>query len=246
MPNINDQLNQSSKEYGVGSATNYFKFQRGDNRLRILTAGEVLATHFFGKGVKASTCYGIEKGCPFHGDKAPKDPEGKEKKPSIKYVCYVIDVNDKTQSIQLADLPFSIIKQVGDYQQNIDYAFDSFPMPYDITIKFDPDSASPAGMYKVIASPKREPVSDEVMSKLAEEMSMLTPAESVSKKKTFQLNDHKKQGIWLSPKQIAENKKNWRVNVNAENKRKIESGEIKVETPIDYPQEDIRAGDIPW
>ena len=241
--NIQEQLNQGQKDYGASSKTNFFKFEKGDNRLRILTEGEVLATHFFGKGVKASTCYGIAEGCPFHGEGAPKDAKGMEKKASIKYTCYVVNVNDKDETIQLADLPYSVTKQIGEYQTNIDYAFDSFPMPYDVTIKFDPDSPSPAGMYKVIASPKRSAVSENITAKLAVAMSKTTPEQSVSKKKEWQLVEHKKSGIWISPEKIAgkeeQRRENYKADVekfNAEN-RKPEK---------EYPADEINPDDIPF
>jgi hypothetical protein len=244
--NINEQLNQSTKEYGVDQSKSYFKFEKGDNRIRILTAGEVLAIHFFGAGIKASTCYGVEKGCPFHGENATKNKEGKEIKPVIRYTCYVLDVNDKDEKIQLADLPYSVIKQVGEYQSNEDYSFDSFPMPYDITVKYDPESSSPVNTYKVIASPKRQEISSNVKERLEELMGILTPVEHVEKKKNWQINEHKKDGKWISPDQIEKNRKNWREKTNAEYAKKIESGESEPVESIEYPKEDIHPDDIPF
>jgi hypothetical protein len=236
--NINEQLNKGLSEHGMGSNMNYFKFKEGDNRIRVLTEGQIIGTHFFGKGVKASTCYGIEKGCPFHGINAPKDEKGEEKKLSLKYTCYVIDKNDKNEDIQLADLTFSVIKQIGDLQENVDYAFDSFPMPYDITIKYDP-KAAPVQMYKVIASPKREPVTDIIMGKLAEKMAFLTPAESVKKKKEFEIKNHTEQGIIITTEKAKENRKAWVASVNAEAK------ETPSEPVLEYP-ESINPDDIPF
>jgi len=231
---INDQINDGQKQYGYAQ-TSYFKFTKGDNRLRILTKGEILATHFFGKGVKASTCYGIEKGCPFHGKGAPKDDKGVEKKPSIKYVCYVLNGTE----IQLADLPYSVIKQVGEYQTNIDYQFDDFPMPYDITVKFNPDSLSPNDMYKVIASPRRENISQDILDELDELMRKVTPETSVQKKKDFQMNAHKEQGILVELKTTEQ--------LNKEHSKKIETGEIdEVDSPVEYPENVINPDDIPF
>ena len=239
--NISEQLSQGSKEYGAGSTMDYFKFEKGENRLRILTAGEVIATHFFGKGQKAHTCYGMEKGCPFHGDKAPKDDKGKEKKPSIKYTCYLIDVKDTEKKVQMADLPYSVIKQVGEYQTNIDYAFETFPMPYDITVKFDPDTNVPNDMYKVLPSPKQTPVDKEVLEALEEKMATLTPAQSVAKKKEWQVAQHEKDGVIKK-----ETRAEWVARVNKEQESKIASGEIKAEDKIEYPEEEIDPKDIPF
>lgn len=240
---INEKLNQGQKEYGANSQTSYYKFERGDNRMRILTEGEVLATHFFGKGQKASTCYGADKGCPFHGVGAPKDDKGKEKSPSIKYVCYVVNKRDG-ETIQLADLPYSVIKQVGDYQDNIDYAFTSFPMPYDITVKFDPDSKSPNDMYKVIASPKVEPVSDEVMGKLADLMVKKTPVQHVQSKKDWQVKQHQEQGLFITEEKRAQRKKQFVETANAGAKIASQGKEALPE--IEYPEEQINPDDIPF
>lgn len=234
--NISEQLANSSKEYGIGSKSAYFKFEKGDNRIRILTAGEVIATHFFGKGVKAHTCYGIENGCPFHGDKAPKDNKGQEKKPSIKYTCYVASED----SVVLADLPYSVIKQVGEYQTNVDYAFDDFPMPYDITVRYNPDSDSPNDMYKVIASPRREVITAEISEKLSEAMRKQTPVDSVAKKKQWQMDDHEKQGI-RGPIVQKKSREEWVKEVNS----KAEPVEPK-DLGYEYPAEEINPDDIPF
>mgnify|MGYP001575312067 CR=1 FL=1 len=239
--NINQQLSEATKQYGIGSNTNYFRFQKGENRIRILTAGEIIATHFFGKGVKPSTCYGEDKGCPFHGENAPKDENGKEKKLAIKYSCYVLNV--KEGIIQLADLPYSVIKQIGEYQNNVDYSFDSFPMPYDVTITFDPDSKSPVNMYKIIASPKREEVSDEIKGKLAEVLQELSPAEHIQKKKNYQIKDHQEQGIWVNPQE----KETKRVADYKEAVSKMpRADKVEYENSVPYPEEDIKPEDIPF
>ncbi len=229
--NINEQLNNSQKEYGVNQG-GFFKFQNGDNRIRILTAGQVIATHFFGAGQKPSVCYGAEKGCPYHGDKAMKDDKGNDKKPSLKYTCYIIDKSNKNDEIQIADLPYSVIKQVGDYQANIDYSFDSFPMPYDVTVKYNKESKSPNEMYKVIASPKREEVSQDILTKLISRMRKLSPEQFVQNKKENQIKNHTERGLINK-----ESRKEWAERMNTEAKS---SGE----PVIDYPQDDINPDDI--
>lgn len=225
--NISEQLNQDSKEYGIGS-TNFFKFQNGDNRIRLLTAGSVIATHFFGKGQKAHTCYGIEKGCPWHGDKAPRTKDGGEQKPSIKYTCYVL----ADGKIQLADLPYSVIKEIGLLQTNEDYSFDSFPMPYDVTVKFNKESGSPNDMYKVIPSPKRIEIPDDIKEQLVVVMSKLTPEQSVEKKKVAQRTIHDSDGT--TQKRVEE----FRASVD--------TAPVNSEPVMQYPDEEINPDDIPF
>lgn len=150
-------------DYGVGNR-DFFKFEKGDNRLRILAlAQEPLATHFL-LGKERVTCIGVSRGCKYHGENAPKDEKGNEKRPSVKYPAYVID--RKTEDIRLVYLPFSIVTALRDLKSNVDWAFEELPMPYDITVAFDPDAAG-KDMYKVIPSPKQVAVTAEILEKLS-------------------------------------------------------------------------------
>lgn len=202
---INEQLEEGMNDYGKTQNTGdlFFKFQEGENRVRILTAGEILGQHFFGKGVKPSACYGVSKGCPFHeenyvGKEILTDEEKKRKFPnvSVKYSVYLLDRADNT--IKIGDLPYSVTKRIGELQEDQDYAFSEFPMPYDVKITYK-SGESPANMYSVLASPKIEQVTPEVLAALKEQMEKFPILANNNKKKEFQLEDHKKQGIWVSP-----------------------------------------------
>lgn len=195
--NLNEQLELETRDSVTRS--NFYRLQEGDNKLRILSEGAVISKHFFGKGIP-SICYGISKGCPFHGDKAPKDENGKEKQPSIKYSCYILDRIDN--QIKLADLPYSVIKKVGEFQKDEDYAFDSFPMPYDIKITYKKDEA-PVNMYKVMPSPKREELPEAVLNKVEELMINSNPKDIVQKQKDNQMAEHIRQGIWIDPSTLS-------------------------------------------
>lgn len=184
MSSQKDLLNQAKDDYGVGGNADFFQFDKaGEYRFRQLTAGFPLATHFFGKGMKAKVCYGTDKGCPFHGAKAPQDDKGNEKKPSVKFICYVLDRRDG--KIKLAELPYSVIKVVTDLQEDSDYAFEDFPAPYDLKVTFDKE-ASPADMYKTLPSPKIEPLTAEQADELEEKMKKITPSAYVEKRKEKQ------------------------------------------------------------
>lgn len=191
MSNINDQLEIEMKDTTVNKGFDFYRMQDGDNKFRILSEGAVLAQHFFGKGQKPSVCYGISKGCPFHKET--------DLNPSIKYTCYILDRMDDT--IKLADLPYSVIRSVGELQKDEDYSFDDFPMPYDIKVTYRKEEA-PAKMYTVIASPKREPLSKDKLEKLDELMKKASPVDLVEKKKTAQMEAHIQQGIWIDPTTI--------------------------------------------
>lgn len=185
MSSQKDLLNQAKEEHGVGGGGDFFQFDKtGEYRIRQLTAGFPLATHFFGKGQKSKVCYGAERGCPFHGEKAPKDDKGNEKKPSVKFVAYVLDRRDG--KIKLGELPYSVIKVVTDLQEDSDYAFEDFPAPYDLKITYD-SSASPADMYKTLPSPKIEPLTEEQAEELEEKMKKITPDAYTQKRKDKQM-----------------------------------------------------------
>ena len=101
----------------------------------------------------------------------------------------------------MADLPASVMKQIGDYQKNVDYEFKGAPMPYDITVTFD-DTKSPMEKYKVIASPKREEVSENTMTQLGEKMAKMTPEQNVFNKKQKQIEEHKKVGLFVNVDEV--------------------------------------------
>lgn len=172
-----EKILQAQKEYGIGGGDR-FKFKDGDNRIRILAGGEPIATHFLNN--RGYTCFGKNKGCPFHGDGAIKDKTGKEIKPSVKFVMYLLDKKNIDNSIQLAFIPYSVIKQIEALQGNEDYGFNSLPMPYDLAIKYNP-SASPADMYSTIPSPKREDIAPEILEELENKKSIKEIVEQIKK-----------------------------------------------------------------
>lgn len=100
-------------------------------------------------------------------------------KPNFKFVCWIIDRKDENK-IKLYFMPQTVLDLIGGLQMSEDFAFDSVPMPYDITIM-----AKGAGtkevQYSVVPSPQRIPLTsaeetafnkkpsiDEVIEKLKE------------------------------------------------------------------------------
>jgi len=147
-------------DYDAGSVE-VFKCKEGKNRVRILAGGNAIATHWSdtpGGKRHAEICFGMAKGCPFH--------EATDKKPSIKHYFYVLDKSKSDPKVHLAEFPYTVMKAIKAYSEEEGYEFSSLPMPYDIGITYDP-KASPADMYKVIASPKQEPVDEKVLEELS-------------------------------------------------------------------------------
>jgi len=178
MLNFMDEIKNEQKKYGTGGG-DYFKFEsKGVYKIRILNQPKVLATHFFGKGNPAVVCKGIDEGCPYHGQEKDGTPI---KRPSIKLVTYVIDRSD--DKIKIAELPLSVSYSLNDLQQDEDFAFDSFPMPYDVKITYDPDNNDPKAIYRLVGSPKQEPLTKDEEAILKELMAKQTPEQYVEFRK---------------------------------------------------------------
>lgn len=204
-----DQLDDQIKGYGGNVSSDRFEFKEGENRMRILTFPEVLATHFVGgRGGTAHTCVGIEDGCKFHGVE--------DKAPSLKLVSYIIDRVDG--KVKLAELPLSVRYSLKDLQEDSDFEFVDFPMPYDVKIKHDPQNSDPKAKYRLMGSPNKADLTQEEEEGLAEAMGKLTPEQYVEKKKA------KERG----------------------NLETTQSTPAESEDKIKYPEEKVDPKDIPF
>src|ERR1700679_3091019 len=111
-----DELSVAEKEHNLGKG-DILKFQEGDNRIRVMSPGKPLATHRISQK-EFHTCYGADKGCPYHGENEPPRTD-------VKFVTWVIDRRDK--KIKLAFLPYTIMKNLAMLQNAPDYQFDQPP-----------------------------------------------------------------------------------------------------------------------
>lgn len=159
-------LGEVAKKYGIGGSQ-FFQFENGENRLRILSVylHHPVATHFIGK--KGYMCFGEDEGCLYHGDNTPTDEEGNPKKPSMKFVAYVLNAKEKEPQIQVAKLPWTVIKEVVRLQKDDDYKYDQFPMPYDVKVTYD-DKKAGTEMYKVTPARENTEISQEILDELIE------------------------------------------------------------------------------
>lgn len=195
----------------------YYSFEKGANGFRMLAEGAVMGIHFRGKGVKSATCIGKDNGCPFHA-------EG-EQAPSYKYVTYVLDLKDK--KIKQAELPYSVIMSISNFQKLDDWAFQEAPMPYNVNVMHDPDNADPKSKYVTTPSPKCEALTSDQEEELATLMRDKSPEKIVQWKKEKQMKET--NGDTVS----------------------VETVEKKYDalTPtanIDYPEEEVSVDDIPF
>lgn len=214
--NFNQNLKETEEKYNIGK-DEWYKLQEGENRIRVLSPGKVLAEHF-----KLGVCYGIEKGCPFHTEEYKLSPA------RIKFLMYVVDRKDG--EIKIAKMPYGIIKSIGALQENQDYAFDGIPMPYDITI-----NAKGAGTkeveYTVIPSPKLVPLSVEEQENLSKLKSVEEIIERMKEKQKERIeNDPRFPRASGVQERLQNNEKNVEV----------------MKEEIKYPEEESNLEDIPF
>lgn len=150
---LNAAINDAEATWPSDGSKEWFKIEEGDNRIRILTPLMVYPQHYNPAGYKG-ICLGKDAGCPGCAN---------DEKPSIKWLCWVIDRKDG--EVKLAKLPHAVAKQLQAYQNDPEYAFSEAPMPYDVTIK-----AKNAGTtdveYNTVAGRTSEPVPEETMEEL--------------------------------------------------------------------------------
>lgn len=99
----------------------YFKFEKGENRIRLLTELEPVAKYF--DPVSKKSVVMALKGAPstLNGIKC-----------NIRYVCFVADQKNGS-AICLAELPGSVAKQISDLQTDSEWSFADLP-PYDLKV----------------------------------------------------------------------------------------------------------------
>lgn len=201
---LKDQMEQDQKSEQAKKGGSWFKFKEGDNKVRVLT--QPLAIY---EDYKLGMCY---TGCNFQG--------------SIKYLTYIYDYADK--SIKLMKIPYTVFQDIANFEQDEDYKFTSFPMPYSLNIR-----ASNAGTkevkYSTIPSPNRNEVPTNVIESISKMKGVEEIIEGMKKKNE---EKHKSDGTW----------------------DKLHQDMPEVETPesakrVPYPtaeQEGINPQDIPW
>lgn len=221
---LNDQLQSEMKD--ISTKGSFFKCQEGENKIRILSEGALIGTHWVNN--KPFPCYGETKGCPRHGEGAPiKD--GKPQSPQVKFTCYVLDRAD--DKVKLADLPYSVIKKIGELQQDTDWSFDEFPMPYDVKITYKPKE-TPNNMYVVTPSPNRVSLALEHTESLRKGLEVANPIDLVKKKKLAQLNADQADGTWKEPVGLTEEQK---ADIQAARDAEIQARKERDISPDDIP-----------
>jgi hypothetical protein len=253
MSTINEQLEEAMKEFGKSGGGNFYKVQEGnENVIRVLTQGAPYASIAMG-GNEYRTLYGREKGDPLRSRDdydaefpgrilPPVDKEDSEASASIRTVVYVIDRRDGR--IKQAELAYSVMKKIGALQENPDYKFSEYPMPYDIRITFD-KSKKFAAMYEVNVKPESPGPTSEQRAELDEKMKEYSPEKVVQGKKQRQIDEDERRGMRISEEDL---KKAAEAFNNGMQKAAREQAQKHPEDlpTVQYPGEDINPEDIPF
>jgi len=199
----------AAKKEGISSqgGGDWFKIVEGDNVIKILTEPEMFFEKF-----KVGICY---TDCGYEGNS--------------KFMAFVFDRKDG--KIKLAKLPYTVGTTIAEYENDEDYNFTGFPMPYYVKIK-----AVGAGTkevkYTITPSPKREEVSEEILTELKKRKPV---SEIIQKMKEKQKEAHIADGTWQKEQ-------------DRKAKLKADLDAAKGSAPADdgYPEEEINAEDIPF
>ena len=207
-----DKLNQAEKSEHSNSGSGWFKFKEGKNSIRVLTEPEPLFEDY-NRGI----CY---TGCGYQG--------------SAKTLAYVLDNADGR--VKLMKIPYSISKQIAEYQISEDWSFESFPIPYDIIINVK--NAGTKGVeYTTTPSPKREDVSSDVIEQM--QKNKKTCAEVIEIMKQKNIEKHKADGSYQK-----EQERQAKLKQDLADARSTKSA--PVDNGIEYPTEEINPEDIPF
>lgn len=199
-----------AKSEGIAQSqgNDWFKFKEGDNVFRVLAEPELIFEKF-----KTGICY---TDCGYEGNP--------------KFLTWIFDL--KEGKIKLAKLPYKIGKWIAELEQDEDYSFSGFPMPYNLKVKAK-NAGSKEVEYTLIASPKREEITEEIRNELGKKNSI---GDIVQKMKEHKKEEHVKDGTWQA-------------NQDRKAKLAAELAEARVSAPagaVDYPTEDIDPEDIPF
>lgn len=142
-----------AKENNVGGSGEFYRLEKGSNRIRILSEYEALGKHFIKGEKQPHICIGKDKGCEYckMGNK-----------PNVKFMIWILDRTD--DQVKLAEFGYSIIKAIGELALSEDWAFETNP-DYDIVIKKSGEGLETE--YSVMPSPNRAALNTEIKEQVA-------------------------------------------------------------------------------
>jgi hypothetical protein len=176
-----DAIKEAEKAHGVGS--DWYELVEGMNTLRVLSFSEVLPQHFSQSGYKG-ICIGQDNSC-------PGCAEGS--KVSIKWLTWVASRETNVDMVvgytqpKLAKLPHVVIKKLQAMQDDPDYTFSDFPMPYDIKITKKKTGSKPTEVEYEVMPGKESPIPEDLIEAAKSLKSPATIRQSMKDKKAREL-----------------------------------------------------------
>jgi len=128
---------QAIKDSGLASGE-YLKLKEGANKMRLMSPA------LFHSGIF-------------------EDKKTGEKRANNKFVAWVFDWADG--KVKLFFMSKTVLEAIGALQDNPDYAFDTVPMPYDITVNAK-DAGTKDVMYSLTPSRQNTPVPVEALNQM--------------------------------------------------------------------------------
>jgi hypothetical protein len=219
MTTLKDYTTATEEKYNVGGnreSSGWYLFtltnekeKKGIHRVRLLTFPSVLVQHY-SKGGYIGVCIGKGDNCPGCmkdeqiKQQKEQDPEGTKDlrhTRNIKHLAWVVDygainrVEKDPQHFEevckLAPIPHTVIKEIQKLQDDPEYAFGDFPMPYDVTIERDDNEQ----ITKYSVRPARQ--NAELPQKVQDKLKDLTPPEEIVEK----MKDKKRKELGEGTKQ---------------------------------------------
>lgn len=145
-----------------GVKEDYFKVKEGANVIRVLDEPKIIVSRF-SKGKFVGVCF---EGAPYCAD---LDEDERLHK---RWKTWVIDRADG--KIKLYDMPYTVAQEIRALLDNKEYTFETFPMPFDLTITVT-NAGTFDAKYSVLPSRKDTPLSQEEQEAFAKK----TPAAEI-------------------------------------------------------------------
>jgi len=143
--------------------SDYFNFKAGETKLRVLTQ-PIGVRQYFKDGQYVMV---------------DNDYDGPEQASTKGWSWCSIRPNNE---IKVVKFPYSIIKGIQAFMTDEEYAFEGFPMPYDLTITAEGEGLE--RRYKVLASRKNTEVTKEELEALEEKTPISEIVEKIKNKGT--------------------------------------------------------------
>lgn len=176
MEDLQKSLDTGNKQY-PGGGGDWYKFQEGSNKMRILAFPAVLGNHYDrAKDGYKGVCIGKDEDC-------PGCTSGQ--KPTAKWLTYIHD--HRTDEIAIVKFGYKIMEQLNALQKGEEYAFESFPMPYNIDIQLK-DAGTLSAVYSVQASRKNTDVDSKLIESLENKNTPEQIVEAMKDKKVKELS----------------------------------------------------------